>query len=436
MARKTKTATKAAVPNAPDTSEITTKDAPANWGDMTAGWSTLAGLGMFQNNSGVQVTPYTALQSSAVYACVKRLSTDVAKLPLRMMRKLPNGGWEEETNHPVARLLRKPNRRMTKFEFVQTVVMYHQLHGNAYVAIVRDEAGIPVELVPMTPGAVSVTEASTGDLFYDVSSRMLSPNTQRLRAEDVIHVRNLSLDNGIRGASPIALASEVMGLTLAAQTLAANTFKQGAHFSGTLSTDQKLSPEQINQTSRAWHESSSGVGNAGKTPVLQGGLKFDKISQSAEESQLLESRKFAVEEVCRIFGVPPAKLHVVDRATTGNNVEEQNQSYIDDTLMAITRPIEEALEIDLLFGDEAGKYAFNFDYDELLRGNRSDRYAAHSQALQNGFMSINEVRAAEKLLPIEGGDTYRIQLNLADVSNFEEVANASQPKLEESDESK
>ena len=225
---------------------VDTKNAPL-WADVQTGWSSfIAALAPYQaqNSTGVPVSPLAVLQSSAVYACVRRLALDCAKLPLRMLRRLPKGGWEEETQHEVARLLRRPNRRMTRFEFIQNVVFAHQLTGNAHVAIVRTSGGSPAELIPLTPGSVSVVESpGNGDLFYHVSHPMLSPHTQKLRAEDVTHIRNVSLDGGINGASPVRLASEVLGLALATQRLAASQMRNGASFGGVLTSPNKLSPE-------------------------------------------------------------------------------------------------------------------------------------------------------------------------------------------------
>ncbi|MCO6414806.1 phage portal protein [Siccirubricoccus sp. KC 17139] len=433
MAKKNKSAKSASSTPAPDIetkafSFLTPDLGEAGWSSITNGWGTFLG-------SNFASTPVHVLQSSAVYACVKRLSTDVAKLPLRLMRKLSQGGWEEANDHPVSRLLARPNRRMTTFEFISQIVLAHQLHGNAYVAIVRDpESAKPLELIPLMPADVSVNEAANGDLFYHVTHRMLSPNSQRLRAEDMIHVRNLSFD-GIKGVSPISVASQVIQLTLAAQGLASKTFENGAHIGGVLTTPNVMSKEAIEQTTSNWRTSQSGVANAGKTPVLHGGLTYTRTAASPEETQLLESRKFVVEEVCRLFGVPPFKVFVVDRATTGNNVEEQNQSYIDDTLMAITRPIEDAFALDLLFNDEFGKFKFSFDFDELLRGNRADRVAAQAQALQNGLRSVNELRAEDNLPPVPGGGQYFIQLNMTTLDKVgqQPVAPDAQPSKPKED---
>ena len=151
---------------------------------------------------------------------------------------------------------------------------------------------------------------------------------------------------------------------------------------------------------------------------------------SAEESQLLESRRQMVEEVCRLFGMPPHKVGMLDGATF-SNIEEQSRSYVDDTLMAITRPIEEALEQDLLFAGEIGNYKFAFDFNELLRGNRKDRVAAQAQAIQNGLLSVNEARAEDNRPPVPGGDVYRVQMNMAALTEVNQPINGETPDQEE-----
>ncbi len=394
----------------PTTKDFGSSDAYAD----NVGWTTLLGGPLGGSHTGIQVNPINSLQASAVYACVRILVGDIAKLPLRLMKQGKDGIWLEDHKHSISRLLRKPNKRMTQHDMVTHMVMSQLLVGNSYTAVSRNENGAPTGLVPLIPSVVSIREDSSGNLFYYAVSRLFDNNSQAktFTEDDIIHVRNMSFDGGIRGSSPTQMASEVLGLALATQQLAASLFGNGAHFQGLLTTDQPLGKEAIDQTSEQWNGRSHGMRNAYKTPVVSRGLKFQPISQNATETQLLESRRLAVEECARIYGVPLYKLSSVEKMGY-NSIDAQSQDYIDSTLIPITNPIEQALAKVLLFDREFDNYKFSFDFSALEKGDLKTRTEHLHTLLTDGVLNRNEVRREFNLPSIgEQGEIYTAPLNV------------------------
>lgn len=381
------------------------------------GTSTVPSLGMFAAfggypaSTGTPVTPFTALQSAAVYGCVNRLAQDIAKLPLGVRRKLPDGqGYKTAQDHPLSRLLGRPNNWMTPFQFWRYLVTSLQLRGNGYAAIVRDRGGMPAELIPLSPDRVTVSVTSNGFVFYNFSHPLIGEG-QRWYAENILHVRTMMVDGGYLGLSPIAYAQDVMGISIAAQRTAAILFRQGNQAGGVLTTEQKLSPEATGQIANEIAKNYGGTENSSKPMVLGSGFKYERMAMTADEAQFLESRKFSVEEICRVFGVPPHKIgHIV--GGTFANLENQEQAYINDALQPIATEIEQVIAQKLFFDDELRDgHEMWFDFRALLRGDMKTRYDAYSVGTQSGILSVNEARAQEGLGPIEGGDVHRFPLN-------------------------
>jgi HK97 family phage portal protein len=366
-----------------------------------AGWTSLfSPYGM--SHTGLEVTPISALQSGTVMACVRILCGDIAKLPLKLMRRGDDGIWLEDRKNPLSRLIRKPNKRMTECDMVTSWVFSLLLTGNAYTAVLRDTAGRPQELVPLLPTLVSITEDNNGDLFYYAMSRLLNPFSHRWTEEDMIHVRSMSLDNGIRGASPIQLCSEVVGLSLATQQLAASLFKNNGFFSGYLSTPNTVNKEALETIRDAWSRNATGMHNAYKTPVLGYGFDFKQTQMTAEQAQLESARKLIVEECARIFGVPLYKLGSNEKSSY-NSIDAVSLDYIDGTLRPLINPIQQALNRTLLFDREFDDYRFEFDLKELERGDLKTQSDYNHQLLSDGVLSVDEVRKSMNLPPIPDG---------------------------------
>jgi HK97 family phage portal protein len=385
------------------------------------GTSTVPSLGMFAAfggypaSTGTPVTPFTALQSAAVYGCVNCLSQDIAKLPLGIRRRLPGGrGYQAVHDHLLARLLTRPNNWMTPYQFWRYLGTSLKLRGNGYAAIIRNRAGVPVELIPLSPDRVTIHVTTRGLVFYAFSHPLIGEG-EFWYAENILHIRDMMVDGGYLGLSPIAYAQDVMGTAIAAQRSAAILFRQGNQAGGVFTTDKPMSPEVAVQISNEIAKNHAGVENSSKPMVLGAGMKYERMAMTADEAQFLESRRFSVEEICRVFRVPPHKIqHIV--GGTFSNLENQEQAYINDALQPIATEIEQVLAQKLFFDDELDDgLEISFDFKALLRGDMKTRYEAYSVGTQTGILSVNEARAQEGLSPIEGGDVHRFPLNTGDI---------------------
>jgi HK97 family phage portal protein len=386
-----------------------------------------AALGGYASNTGVPVTPFTALQSAAVYGCTKCISEDIASLPLQIRRRTNDGGWVIDTRHPLNKLFRKPNRWMSAFQFWCYVLTAYCLRGNAYIVIQRDANGAPVELIPVTPDRVTVKlSVVDGMPWYLVNARQIGIGVW-VPPEDMIHMKNMSVD-GYLGLSPIACAQDVIGLALATQQHGAVLFRQGGQVSGILRHPGRLSKEASDNLAESWRDTHAGVQNAHKIAILEEGMTFDKIAITNEDAQFLQTRQFQVLDICRIYRVPPNKLADYGRATF-NNLEQQQQSYIDDCLGPHTEQLEGLMDDQLLFDDERERFECAFDFTQMLRGDTIRRYQSYQMGLLNGFLSANEVRAMENMNPVPGGDEYRVPLNTGDRMGQTPSAGSAGPGL-------
>jgi HK97 family phage portal protein len=371
-----------------------------------------AALGGYASNTGVPVTPFTALQSAAVYACIRAISQDIATLTPFVRRRLIGGGYQRELRHPLTKLFRRPNRWQTWFEFIGYAVSSICLRGNAFVVVERDRDGNPIELVPIAPDRVTIMLTEDGELWYRINSRRLGQGIL-VPPDDMIHIKNISMD-GYVGVSPIAVAQDVIGLALATQQHGGVLFRQGGQIGGVISHPGQLSKEASDRVANSWRETHAGVQNAHKVAILEEGMSFNKVAITNEEAQFLETRRFQVVDICRLYGVPPHRLGELDKATL-NNIEQQNQQYLDSALRPTTRSIEQLFDHHLLFDDERSIFDCKFDFDDMTRGDQKTRFEAYQIGTLNGWMNRNEVRARENMDPITDGtgDEYRVPLNTA-----------------------
>jgi HK97 family phage portal protein len=371
-----------------------------------------AALGGYASNTGVPVTPFTALQSAAVYACVRAVSQDIAMLKPFVRRHLPGGGTRLDMQHPLTKLFRRPNRWQTWFEYQGYVVSSLCMRGNAFTVVERDRAGNPIELVPVAPDRVTIMLSEDGELWYRINSRRLGYGLV-VPPDDMMHLKNMSMD-GYMGVSPIAISQDVIGLALATQQHGGILFRQGGQISGVIKFPHTLTKEASDRIANSWRETHAGVQNAHKVAVLEEGGSFEKIAMTNEDSQFLETRRFQVVDICRIYGVPPHRLGELDKATL-NNIEQQNQQYVDSALKPTAQSIKELFDHHLLFEDERDTMECGFDFDDMTRGDLKTRYEAYQIGTLNGWLNRNEVRAKENLDPITDGtgDEYRVPLNTA-----------------------
>lgn len=352
------------------------------------GWVSLMG---WQTNAGIPVTPETALTHPAVLGAVRLVAELTASLPLVVYERTGNGRRRAE-NHPVYRLLHEtPNPVMTPFTFKETLAMHLLLHGNAYVLIQWDEAGAPGQLWPVHPSRVQVDMSPGGPITYYVTG--IDGKRTPYGPDDILHIPLLAID-GIIGRSPVQLAREAIGAALAAEEHAAGYFANAARPSGVLKTAGILSPEAAKRLKESW-QAAYGHGKAG-TAVLEDGIEFQPISGNAQESQLIESRQFAMRTIAAALRIPPHMLDPTARGTYAN-VETQSLEFLTFSLQPFLTRLEEAFTLKLFLPGERERYFVEFLTDGLLRTDTRTRYQAYKIAIDSGFMTIDEVRARENL---------------------------------------
>lgn len=359
-----------------------------------------------RNPSGVRVTPDTAMQSTVVLACARVLAESVAGLPLHLLRRLADGGKEIARENPLYGILHDaPNSWQTSFEWREQAMLHLCLYGNAYSEIRPGAAGAVTELWPLHPSRMKVERIENGRLRYKYREETGSETVYT--QDQIMHLRWMS-DDGVNGMVPVELARDAIGLARACEIHGAAFFGNGARPGVVLSTDNTLSAEAAEMLRNNWERMHRGAERSNRTAVLTGGLKPVELGGNNQEAQFLEARRFQVEEVCRLFRVPP---HLVGDLTRSSfsNIEQQSIDFVQHTLLPWLRRFETAIARDLIT-DSA--YFAEFDTRGLLRGDAAAR-ASYYQTLWNlGVASINEIRRWENLDPVDGGDTRFVQLNM------------------------
>jgi HK97 family phage portal protein len=363
------------------------------------------GYGGNRNPSGVRIDPETALRSTVVLACVRVLSSSVAGLPLHLYRRLPNGGKEIAREVPLYRILHeRPNGWQTSYEWREQIMLHLLTHGQAFVEITG--AGVGTQLIVLHPSRMQVERVENGRLRY----RYREENgRETIYSQDAImHLRWMS-DDGVNGMVPVELARDAIGLARACEIHGASFFGNGARPGVVLSTDSTISAEAAEALRNGWERMHRGSERSHRTAVLQGGLKPIELGGgNMQESQFLETRRFAVEEICRIYGVPP---HLVGDLTRSSfsNIEQQSLDFVTNGLMPWLRRIELAIGRDLITDDTL--FA-EFDTRGSLRADAAGRGAYYNTLWNLGVLSVNEIRALENLNPVDGGDVRFVQLNM------------------------
>ncbi len=378
--------------------------------------------------SGKRVDERTSMQMTAVYACVRILSEAVASLPLQLYRYTDDGGKEKALDHPLYFLLHdEPNEEMTSFVFREAVMTHLLLWGNAYAQVIRNGRGEVLGLYPLMPDRMKVDRDDSGRLYYEYTASTDDPkavhkkeSTVRLKPEDVLHIPGLGFD-GLVGYSPIAMAKNAIGLAIATEEYASTLFKNGAAPSGVLEHPGVLKdPSKVRES---WQETFGGSRNANKVAILEEGMKYTPISIPPNEAQFLETRKFQIDEIARIFRIPPHMVGDLEKSSF-NNIEQQSLEFVKYTLDPWVCRIEAAMNRRLLSVKEKKDYFFKFNVDGLLRGDYQSRMQGYAIGRQNGWMSANDIRELENLSPIsdeDGGNLYLINGNmtkLADAGAF------------------
>ena len=388
-----------------------------------AGYSFLFG----RTTSGKPVNERTAMQTTAVYACVRILAEAVASLPLHVYEYQDDGGKKLVHDHPLYYLLHdEPNPEMTSFVFRETLTSHLLIWGNAYAQIIRDGAGRVLGLYPLLPDKMEVQRDDKGNIYY-VYSRNSDENPTfkeygniKLKAEDVLHIPGLGFD-GLIGYSPIAMAKNAVGMTLACEEYGASFFANGANPGGVLEHPGVLKdPSKVRES---WNSVYRGVSNAHKIAVLEEGMKYQQIGIPPEEAQFLETRKFQINEIARLYRIPPHMVGDLDKSSF-SNIEQQSLEFVKYTLDPWVIRWEQSLQRSLLLSGEKGKYFIKLNVDGLLRGDYQSRMNGYAVGRQNGWFSANDIREMENMNPIpdeEGGNLYLINgamTKLADAGAF------------------
>ncbi len=372
-------------------------------------------LGAILSASGAVVSQSTAMSVSTVYACVSIRSEDVARCKPTLYRSKTDGSREMVIDHPVARLLRRPNRLQTWFEFVEQMHAALLLRGNAYAVVLRNRAGTPVEMVPVNPDAVIVLEGSDGSIFYSVNRiglfqiAALRDLPVSIPEEDVIHLRGVAFNMTV-GANRLGLAREAVGVAISLLQQLARWMANGARVAGVLEVSKSLTEAAAKRLKASWNSMFSGVENAGSTAVLEDDVKFKPMAFTSVDMEFIGQRKQTKLDILEWFRMPPHKVGVTE-GMTKLNLAEANQDYVNNTIMPDLERWEQKLE--RYFDLDIEGLEIDFDENELLRADIKTRLDIGRAGVLAGLYSAEEWRVSEKLPPKPKYGELRPPLNVS-----------------------
>ena len=382
------------------------------------------------STSGKPVNERSAMQMTAVYSCVRILAEAVAGLPLHLYRYTESGGKEKAIDHPLYLLLHdEPNPEMSSFVFRETLMTHLLLWGNAYAQIIRNGKNEVIALYPLMPNKMEVDRDERGQLYYKYQrsndeAPTMEGSSVILKPSDVLHIPGLGFD-GLVGYSPIAMAKNAIGMAIACEEYGAKFFANGAQPGGVLEHPGTIKdPQRVRES---WQRSFGGSGNANKIAVLEEGMKYTPIAISPEQAQFLETRKFQINEIARIFRVPPHMVGDLEKSSF-SNIEQQSLEFVKYTLDPWVIRWEQSIMRSLLTPEEKKTYYAKFNLDGLLRGDYQSRMNGYAIGRQNGWMSANDIRELENLDRIpaeEGGDLYLINGNMLPMRDAGAFANTT-----------
>lgn len=365
-----------------------------------------AAVGLFSPTlAGASMTAQSSLAISTVYACVYKIASTLSSLSLCLYEANGRNRVKLTAHSGYRAVAVSPSNEVTPFNFWETIVADALLRGCGY-AIIQRGAGGAVQSLQLVPSEAVQRQEIGGRVMFKIV------DGQVIDVEDMLEISNLY------GMSPIQLHRENLGLARSAQDYGAQYFGNGGQMTGVLSADQPLKNEQVQVVQESWNASSSTAG----TKLLPFGFKYQRIGIPPEEAQFIQTRKFQAQEICRIFSVPPALVQL-ESQTTYNNVEQQNLMFARHTVMPWAKRIEQELDRKLLTSFERETLYFKFELSDLYRGDLQARATFFTQMLQNGVMSINEVRMQQELNPIEGGDQHLVQVNQLSLDKMSEYSN-------------
>lgn len=360
-----------------------------------------------------------AIGLSATWACVQLIAGTIASLPLMVYRTDANGIRRVARDHPLYFVLHdSPNFDQTAVDFWEIMAASIELYGNAYAVVSRRSGGIINALTPIPPHLVKVRRKNDGALEYEWTE---NGQTVVKAGVDMLHIRG-SLGDAISGASTLSLCRSVFDDAMSAESAAGVMFSNGVSPSGILSTpsDVRLTSEQRAELELRLQEKHQGAIRSGRPMLLDGGLTWNALSINPQDAQMLETRKFSGEQICRIFGVPPAMVGFGDKASNwGTGKETDVLGFQKFTLRKRLKRIEQALTKQLvpLAERRLQGIVIEFNFEGLLRGDTASRYEAYEKAIRMGIATRNECRALENLPPIDGGDVVTVQMQDVPLAN-------------------
>jgi HK97 family phage portal protein len=358
----------------------------------------------FTTESGANIDEVTSMHINAFYACVLLISDTISTLPVDSFRRIDGN---RVPYRPQPAWIQRPDIDLLRTEHYQQVLISLLLDGNAFVRIYRDQSGQVANLVAIDPNRVQVTRTPvTRELIYIIDDN----NQYPVLARDMLHMTEMRKAGQLRGISRVTELKDNLGLASALQSFAARFFGQGATTSGVIETPMGLNREQAKELVDGFDTRHKGYKKAHKTGILTGGAKFVRTGVNPDEAQMLDSQKFAVEQIARIFRVPPPMIGITSAGMSYNSVEQQNINFVTHTLRPYIAKMEDAYSTLLPEG------AFiRFNVDGLLRGDFATRMNGYSIGSQAGFLSVNDIRGFEDLQPVDGGDVYRVPLANVDL---------------------
>lgn len=376
-------------------------------------------LGGANTQSGETVTANTAVLNSNVYTCASILGGDIGKLPIYVYKKTKTGA-ERDEKHRVAQLLGyRPNKYMNAYTFKETMMLHLVTWGNAYAWIERNKWGEPIALYPLHPALTDIRyDIETGDVWYITTYPFPGGETRKIPANDMFHLKAIST-SGLKGITPIAAIREKIGIQQTSEKFLGAFYANGTATSGVLEVPGTLQPEAKARAREEWQKLQTGLGNAHKIAILDGGMKYVSMGMPLADAQFIETQKFGIAEVAKIYKIPPHKLGLLDRATF-SNIEHQSLEYVKNTLMPIFVNWEQEIHFKLFLERERDNYYAKFDASSELRGDSKSRAEYYKQMIETGVYNINEVRKMEERDGIgEMGDKHLVSLNYTTLDNLE-----------------
>ncbi|MBF0233920.1 MAG: phage portal protein [Desulfamplus sp.] len=355
-------------------------------------------------SSGQHVTEASALALPAVFACVRVLSESIGALPLVVYERQPDGTKQRARGHNLYNILHdSPNPFMDSISFWELMTAHCALRGNAFARVERDEAGEVTALWPLLPQNMNVKIDDNGQLVYEYHST--NGFTELFQWFDILHIKGLTFD-GVTGLSPLTLLRDTIGRAQAINEYSGKYFHNDARPGGILRHPGKISQQGAASLKSSWNAAFKGSGNSHKVALLEEGMEFTTVGLSPEDSQMIDSQKFSVVDIARVFRVPLNLIQDHERSTY-SNVTEQNRSFVVHALMPWLVRIEQACNRILFTESERLRFYTEHKLDSLLRGDQETRYKCYQIGLQEGFLSKNDVRGYENLSPVQGGDDYK-----------------------------